>query len=68
MALTKSEASKIFTPEGNSLAVFIDIDDGQIKLKDVFGDVLPLSSVFTATIGTVDKLVFNTSYVAPSLN
>lgn len=79
MALTKSKAANIFTPEGNSLAVFIDIDDGQLKLKDVFGDVLPLSSAssntyyaafsssVTQTIGAnVEKAItVNTTDVTP---
>jgi hypothetical protein len=68
MALTKSKAANIFTPEGNSLAVFIDIDDGQLKLKDVFGDVLPLSSAISVTIGQVDELAFNINYVYNSLS
>jgi hypothetical protein len=39
MALTRSKPASIFTPEGNSLAVFIDVADGTLKLKDVFGGV-----------------------------
>ncbi len=39
MALTQSKPASIFTPEGNSLAVFIDVNDGELKLKDVFGGV-----------------------------
>jgi hypothetical protein len=49
MALTKSKAANIFTPEGNSLAVFIDIDDGQLKLKDVFGGVSTFPSASSNT-------------------
>jgi hypothetical protein len=45
MALTRSTAASIFSPEGNSLAVFIDVNDGELKLKDVFGDILPFSSI-----------------------
>jgi len=80
MALTKSKAANIFTPEGNSLAVFIDIDDGQLKLKDVFGDVSPFpssqqnsyysafSSSVTQTIGAnVEKAItVNTTDVTPN--
>ena len=47
MALTKSKAANIFTPEGNSLAVFIDINDGELKLKDVFGGL----QLFTDLVG-----------------
>ena len=49
MALTKSLASDIFTPEGNSLAVFIDVTDNVMKVKDVFGNVSPFVSVATPT-------------------
>jgi hypothetical protein len=45
MALTRSTAASIFSPEGNSLAVFIDVTDGELKLKDVFGDILPFSTI-----------------------
>jgi hypothetical protein len=47
MALTKSKAANIFTPEGNSLAVFIDIDDGELKLKDVFGALQSFSDLIS---------------------
>jgi len=49
MALTKSLASSIFSPEGNSLAVFIDVTDNVMKVKDVFGNVSPFVSVATPT-------------------
>jgi hypothetical protein len=45
MALTRSRASSIFTPQGNSLAVFIDVVDGVIKLKDVFGNISTAKSI-----------------------
>jgi len=67
MALTRSKASSIFTPQGNSLAVFIDVNDGELKLKDVFGGVASLNDVLNLTELTVDKLAFNTSYVYTSL-
>lgn len=41
--LTKSLTRNIKTVEGNPLALFIDDVDGIIKLKDVKGDVAPLS-------------------------
>lgn len=47
MALTRSKPASIFTPEGNSLAVFIDVADGTLKLKDVFGGV----ELFTNFVG-----------------
>jgi hypothetical protein len=45
MTLTKSKPSSIFTPQGNSLALFIDVNDGVLKLKDVFGDIALFSDV-----------------------
>jgi len=39
MALTKSRGVDILTPDGNSLASFIDVNDGKWKLKDVNGNV-----------------------------
>jgi hypothetical protein len=68
MALTKSLASSIFSPEGNSLAVFIDVTDGVIKVKDVFGDVQTLISALGGSSSTVDVLTFNTSYVHGNLS
>jgi hypothetical protein len=49
MALTRSTAATIFSPEGNSLAVFIDVTDGELKLKDVFGNVSPFVNIATPT-------------------
>jgi hypothetical protein len=43
MGLTKSQPNNITSPNGNSLAVYIDGVTGVIKLKDVFGNVQPLS-------------------------
>ena len=40
--LTKSNPQSIFTPDGNSLAVFID-SDGLMKFKDVLGNIALLS-------------------------
>ena len=41
--LTVSQATNIRTPDGNSLAVFIDGVTGIMKLKDALGNVQPLS-------------------------
>jgi hypothetical protein len=40
--LTTSNAESIFSPEGNSLGLFIDADT-VMKVKDVRGQVAPLS-------------------------
>jgi hypothetical protein len=68
MALTSSKASSIFTPEGNSLAVFIDVVDGNLKVKDVFGGVETLANALGIISDVVDVLTFNTSYVSGGLN
>jgi hypothetical protein len=41
--VTKSSANNIKSPDGNSLAVFVDGDDDVIKVKDVRGNVQDLS-------------------------
>jgi hypothetical protein len=68
MALTKSLGSSIFSPEGNSLAVFIDVTDNVMKVKDVFGYVQILSTALGIVSDVVDVLTFNTSYVYGSLD
>ena len=42
--VTKSQPSTILSPNGNSLAVFVDGITGIIKLKDVQGNIEPLSN------------------------
>lgn len=68
MALTRSKSQTIFTPEGNSLAVFIDVNDGVIKLKDVRGDVLSLVDALSFDDLLVNKLSFNIDYTPTELN
>jgi hypothetical protein len=41
--VTKSSANNIKSPDGNSLAVFVDGDDDVMKIKDVRGNVQDLS-------------------------
>jgi hypothetical protein len=57
MALTKSLASSIFSPEGNSLAVFIDVTDNVMKVKDVFGNI----SVFPDVVSKTFYAAFSSS-------
>lgn len=40
--VTKSGKNNITSPKGNSLAIFVDGDDGELKLKDVKGNVQDL--------------------------
>lgn len=42
--LTKSQPYNITSPEGNSLAVFVNGESGQLMLKDVQGNVEPISN------------------------
>jgi len=57
MGLTKSLASSIFSPEGNSLAVFIDVTDNVMKVKDVFGNI----SVFPDVVSKTFYAAFSSS-------
>jgi hypothetical protein len=50
--LTVSQATNIRTPDGNSLAVFIDGVTGVMKLKDALGNVQPLSDFTVSSIAS----------------
>jgi hypothetical protein len=50
--LTVSQATNIRTPDGNSLAVFIDGVSGIMKLKDALGNVQPLSDFTVSSIAS----------------
>jgi hypothetical protein len=39
MSVTKSNQNNLTSPDGNSLAVFVDINDNALKLKDINGNV-----------------------------
>jgi hypothetical protein len=41
--VTTSEQNNITSPNGNSLAVFVDGTTGEIKVKDINGNIQPLS-------------------------
>jgi hypothetical protein len=41
--VTRSQSQNIKSPDGNSLAIFVDGDDDVIKVKDVRGNVQDLS-------------------------
>ena len=49
--VTKSQQNNITSPNGNSLAVFVDGITGVMKVKDVIGNIQPLSD-FVAGGGT----------------
>jgi hypothetical protein len=42
--VTKSSANNIKSPDGNSLAIFVDGDDDVMKIKDVRGNVQDISN------------------------
>jgi hypothetical protein len=44
--VTKSQPNNITSPNGNSLALFIDSLSGEIKVKDVMGNIQLLSDFF----------------------
>ena len=45
MTLKRSSINDVFPPQiGNVLATFVDINDGQLKLKDQAGNVTTLSA------------------------
>lgn len=48
--VTTSKANNITSPNGNSLAVFVDGNDDELKLKDVRGNVQPFSDYLPNTI------------------
>jgi hypothetical protein len=49
MGVTKSNKNNISSPKGNSLALFVDYNDGNLKLKDINGNV----ENFTAYAGSM---------------
>lgn len=56
--LTVSQPTNIRTPDGNSLAVFIDGITGVLKLKDALGNVQPLSDFGVVPTGTINRGLF----------
>jgi hypothetical protein len=49
--VTKSQQNNITSPNGNSLAVFVDGITGIMKVKDIMGNIQPLTD-FVAGLGT----------------
>ena len=44
MAVTKSGQNNLTSPDGNGLALFVDINDGGLKMKDINGNIENVSS------------------------
>ena len=57
--VTKSKAQNIKSVEGNSLAVFVDGDDNELKLKDVRGNVQLVSDYLPTTPSTLNYGLFS---------
>jgi hypothetical protein len=62
--ITQSTAPNIFSPEGNSLALFVDTD-GVMKIKDVRGQVALLSEYISPIIIPTNGLFAQTSDSTP---
>jgi hypothetical protein len=80
MGVTKSQLNNITSPNGNSLAVFVDGITGVMKVKDVMGNIQPLSdfifpteqsfdALFTDASGTLAGVTTTSSYtmIAPKI-
>ena len=50
--VTKSQPNNIRTPDGNSLAVFVDGVSGMMMIKDIMGNIQPLSD-YVVGLGSV---------------
>jgi hypothetical protein len=50
MGVTKSQQNNITSPNGNSLAVFVDGITGVMKVKDIMGNIQPLSDYISTPI------------------
>ena len=66
--VTKSQAQNILSPNGNSLAVYIDGVSGVISLKDVQGNTEPLSNYIASGDTSPFEYNANNSGIQPKLN
>ena len=66
--VTKSQAQNILSPNGNSLAVYIDGVSGIISLKDVQGNTEPLSNYIALGDTSPFEYNANNSGIQPKLN
>ena len=64
--VTRSEQNNIKSPDGNSLAVFVDGISEQMKVKDVMGNIQPLSD-FVSLFSSPFKLDANGTGIEPCL-
>jgi hypothetical protein len=81
--VTRSEQNNITSPNGNSLAVFVEGGTGAMKVKDVLGNIQPITdflpiskygSFFSTvtqsaiTINTPIAMTFNTEYFSSGVS
>jgi hypothetical protein len=59
MSLSVSQPQNITSPNGNSLAVYIDGLSGIMMLKDIYGKIEPISNYFAS--GTYSPYKYNTN-------
>lgn len=59
--VTKSGQNNITSPAGNSLAVFVDGKTNILKLKDIEGNIEPLSNYITGGGGGATNLGYTAS-------
>lgn len=57
--VTTSKANNITSPNGNSLALFVDANDNELKLKDVRGNVQSMSDYLPTTPSTLNYGLFS---------
>jgi hypothetical protein len=65
MTVTKSAQNNLTSPNGNSLALFVDITDNILKLKDINGNIQPLSDYISGGGGTVNDGVLQVQNGVP---
>jgi len=54
--LTKSKAGNVWSPNGNSLATFVNTSDNQLYFKDAVGNIQPLSDFVSNPAGNTPNL------------
>ena len=61
MTVTKSAQNNLTSPNGNSLALFVDITDNILKIKDINGNIQPLSDYISGGGGGVTSVGITSS-------
>ena len=61
MTVTKSSQNNLTSPNGNSLALFVDITDNILKIKDINGNIQPLSDYISGGGGGVTSVGITSS-------